>query len=145
MKSAYFNEAKAGKIAIALIVNGDITLDTDTIVGMVAGKPLYIRWNNKSPSRSIEVHYAKVAMNFGKPHSIIDVPNETVPMGELASAMVAVAALDGQEIAPTSTIQKKPRKAHVTNPVKKAIVSGDAHEFLDPELEKFLALLAECI
>ncbi len=145
MKSAYFNEAKAGKTAIVLIVNGDITLDTDTVVGMVNGKPLYIRWNAKSINKSIEVYYTKVVMNFDSPYTVIRVLSDPFPLEELASALAALTTLDTSRTTATVTAPKKPRKPHVTNPVKKAIVSGEASEFLDPELEKVLAILAECI
>jgi hypothetical protein len=139
MKSAYFNGARAGKPAIALIINGDITLDTDTIVRMVDGKPLYIRWNSKNPVKSVEVHYAKIALTFSTPHAVIGILN-LPPMEELASVLATL----GNET-PTSTPTPKPRKSHITNPVKKAIASGTDSEFFDPELEKFLALLVECI
>ncbi len=150
MKSAYFNDAKAGKTAIVVVVNGNLAFDTDTVVGMVNGKPLYIRWNAKSANKSVEVYYTKVVMNFDSPYTIISVLSDSFPMGELASALTALTTLDKSHTAPTLTAipskkPKKTRKPHVTNPVKKAIVSGEASEFLDPELEQFLALLAECI
>ena len=141
MKSAYFNDAKAGKPAIALIVNGDVPVDTEAVVNMVEGRPLYIRWSAKNPIRSVEVHYARVAMNFGEPIASF---NGTFSMEELAST---IATLRNQEFTFTTIpkLPRKPRKSHVTNPVKKAIVAGTDAEFLNPELEKILALLIECI
>ena len=145
MKSTYFNSAKIGKPAIALIVNGDVTFDTEEVVNMVEGRPLYIRWAAKNPIRSVEVHYGKVALHFGTPHSVISV-NGTFPMKELADSLMT---LDHQiTTCPdiyTPPAIKKVRKPHVVNPVKKSILSGTAADFLDAELEQLLALLIECI
>jgi len=140
MKSQYFNGAKRGKPAIILLVNNAVEIDAEPIANSV-GTPLFIRWHKGVAPNSIEVHYDIVGRELGYPQTTLHLID-----GELSWEAWHTALFHLNPVVPPSPLHVKPEgEIRIYNPVRRALEQNTAKEYLDPELEKLLALLAECI
>jgi len=141
-KSLYFNGAQRGKPAIILIVDKGIEVDVDAVVGMVGDKPLYIRWHGTEVGEYIDVHYDLVVRDLCLPQATMTAVGGTFPLGEFDTVLFHL----NPALPPLRLKSKKTDdEVRVYNPVRKIIEQQEAREYLDPDLEKLLVLLAECM
>lgn len=132
------NGAKRGKPAVILLLGKGIEVNVEAVVGIVGTKPLHIRWLNMDDG-IIEVFYDRVCKEPCSPQATFRAVDGAMPLEKFDSAMFHL-----NPVVPSPKMDASD-EIRIYNPVRKALERKEAREYLDPELEKLLALLADCM